>query len=234
MRTIRKLTCPDKLTQWRQANQSDINYGYDLLPQELSLIVLDYLVSEQRGLCAYTGISITVKSAHIEHVFPQKHCSIDEQTKYENLAACTPAPNQKSKLPYGAQKKGNWPSSDERMQFVSPHTEGCDRRFIFSPRGHVMAADGDRPAAETIKKLGLDCKSLRERRLRAINAAVGAGRRTRLTPNAKGLRNRLARLQEADQGEGKLEEFEFVLRQVIPKRLNQVEAIRKSKRGKKR
>lgn len=230
MRMISKQQCPTQLTEWRLANQHDVNFGYKLLPSALYALVLESLISEQRGLCAYTGISVTVNSAHVEHIFPQNHCSKDEETRYENLAACVPAPNQKSKLPYGAQFKDSWPSAAEMQDFVSPYSHGCEKRFVFGIRGTMEAAPNDAAAAKTIEKLGLDHRALRERRLRSINAAIGAGRKTQLSLDAKAIRNRISKLKADEHGQGRLEEFCFMLVQVLPKRLKQVEAIRNSKR----
>ena len=230
---IKRAPCPKDLTEWRKANEKDVNYGYKLLPKELANIVLTSLVAEQRGLCAYTGIAITPDTAHIEHIYPQKHCSIDEQTRYENLAACTPPPNQKSKLPFGAQFKDSWPSEAELSQFVTPYSQNCDRRFVFTLRGRVEASKDDAAAATTIEKLGLDHPALQQRRLRTINSVIGVGKKIKLNMKAKDLRNRLAKLEASEHGNDRLEEFCSTLLQVIPKRLLQVEAIRQSK-GKKK
>lgn len=234
MRRISRNPVPPALTTWRQQRQDDPNFGYDLMPANLRTSVLLSLVSEQRGLCAYTGVRITRMSSHIEHLFPQQHCTVDEQTRYENLAACTPAPNS-GRLSYGAHEKDNWPGEAERSMFVTPYSEGCESRFSFNLRGKISATDSaDEPAKETIRQLRLDHPGLTARRKAAIQASLGLGRTRKLRVDAKVARNSLSRLARQEDEAAQLDEFSFVLKQAIPKHLERLETIRKAKRAKKK
>ena len=78
MRRIEKRNEPAELRHWRAAHQvepagSGINYGYAALRQSPAVTdrLLDALLAEQGGLCAYTGRRIGHPSAHVEHLIPQ-------------------------------------------------------------------------------------------------------------------------------------------------------------------
>src|SRR5688500_18208099 len=112
MRWIRKSREPSQLTRWRARYKNDPNFDYDLLRISTDVIaaIEASLLSEQGWLCAYTGCRIEDGTFHIEHIFPQDHCTKLEAVTYRNMLACFPRPNWGHKAPYGADQKGNWPT----------------------------------------------------------------------------------------------------------------------------
>lgn len=222
MRAISPRPEPASFTNWRAASQNDINYGYDLIPGDLRAAIKDALIAEQRGLCADTGIGIVAGRSHIEHLLPQAHCEPGgEDVDYHNMVACFPGPNQ-GYVPFGAVRKGNWPSPAERFRFVSPRSAECESRFRFSIRGKISVAEDDEAARETVRRLGLDHK-----RLEALREAAIAATLHRLDlPSA---RKRLATLLQAEKAGGRLEPFCFALKQALAKHILRLESIRESK-----
>ncbi|MCI0376292.1 MAG: TIGR02646 family protein [Gemmataceae bacterium] len=221
------------MTQWRAQSQADINFGYDLMPVELRATVKVALVREQRGLCAYTGIGIDSNNSHIEHLTPQEHCQNGEDVSYANLVACYPSPNS-GYVAYGAHKKANWPSPDERHLFVSPRSQGCEDRFAFNLRGEMAAAnDCDGAAKVTIQKLGLNHQGLQARRQAAINATLEFRGKKTASLDLKLAKRRLGGLVQAEAGSQELEPFCFVLKQALGKHIKRLEGIKESKQRKK-
>jgi uncharacterized protein (TIGR02646 family) len=224
MRAISPRPEPPAFTNWRAASQNDINYGYDLIPGELRAEIKDALIAEQRGLCAYTGVGIDASRSHIEHLLPQAHCRRGiEDVRYDNMVACYPEPGH-GHVPFGAIRKGNWPSPAERPLFVSPRSAACESRFFFSIRGKISVAEGDKAAGETVRRLGLDHPKLEALRREAIVATL---HRLDL-PSA---RKRLTRLEKAESGGGPLEPFCFALKQALRKHIVRLEFIRESKKA---
>ena len=70
MREISRRDEPLSYTEWRAGAQNDINYGYDLIPGEIRKEIKGALIDEQRGLCAYTGISIIGSRSHMDGKSP--------------------------------------------------------------------------------------------------------------------------------------------------------------------
>lgn len=223
MRSISPRPEPVNYTNWRAASQNDINYGYDLIPGDLKAEIKDALIAEQRGLCAYTGISIDPTRSHIEHLRPQAHCRRGrEDVDYHNMVACFPG-SKHGYVPFGAVRKGNWPSPAELYLFVSPRSPGCESRFRFNLRGKISAAEDDGAACETIRRLGLDHKQLEDLRREAIDATLDG-------LDLRSARRRLSSLEQAEQAGGPLEPFCFALKQALHKHIRRLEAIRESKK----
>jgi uncharacterized protein (TIGR02646 family) len=223
MRAISPRPEPIAFTNWRAASQNDINYDYDLMPGELRAEIKDALIADQGGLCAYTGIAIDASRSHIEHLLPQAHCRRGiEDVRYDNMVACYPEPGH-GHVPFGAIRKGNWPSPAERPLFVSPRSDGCESRFSFNIRGKISVADDDKAAGETVRRLGLDHPRLEALRKEAIDATL---HRLDL-PSA---RKRLTGLLRAEEAGGRLEPFCFALKQALRKYIVLLESIKKSSR----
>lgn len=231
MREIKESPEPTELTQWRE-NTPGI--GYRDFPSGLYQLVKAALIKDQRGLCAYTGIGIASRNAgersHIEHLLPQDHCTSGEDLAYANMVACYPAPGA-AYVPYGAVRKGNWPSPAEFHLFVSPRSSGCEERFSFNLQGKVSAARPDDAAAnETIRRLGLDHTTLTAMRREAIGSTLEIPGRGPSSLDTRSAKRRLARLQRVEDEGGRLEPFCFVLKQALVKHIQRLEAIRQAKR----
>ncbi len=235
MRQIEKRAQPRELAGWRAANQAapargGINFGYDALRQSpgVATRLLESLLAEQGGLCAYTGRRIDLGSAHVEHLIPQTHCERGQDVAYDNLVACWPQPNGPHGH-FGAHAKGSWPSPAETDQFVSPLRKGCESRFVFNQRGEINPANpADPAAAATIRKLKLDHKLLTALRRSEIEGVLGRERDLSL----KEARRRLRSIEAAeallkDGASVTLDPFCFALKQALTKYIKVGERRRK-------
>lgn len=226
MRRIRKTPEPRTLGEWRARSQSDLNFGYSLLPAEVRDVVVESLVSEQGWLCAYTGCRIDQSRCHVEHVKAQAHCQHGEDVAYDNLVACHPAPNT-GEAAYGAHPKRDWPPPQEKYLFVSPLDDGCEERFQFNLRGEIQPADpNDAAAVTTIRKLRLDHPELTKLRKEAIGATL---ERSSL-PSVADARRRLAQLERSLPSGIQLDPYCFALKQALRKHITRIESIRQSKK----
>ncbi len=237
MRKIEKRQEPAELTQWRAAHQADpsgggINYGYDALRQSPTVVdsLVDSLLAEQGGLCAYTGRRIHRDSTHVEHLRPQTpwqaHRGLD--VAYSNMVGCWPQPNGPRGL-YGAHPKEDWPAPGEEAQFVFPLSNGCEDRFHFNQRGEIKPAKpNDQAAVTTISRLKLDHKLLTALRGREIEAVLGTMRSLSL----KEARQRLRGIQEAEEALNRganvaLDPYCFALKRALERFIKAGERIRK-------
>ncbi len=231
MRQIMKRPEPRNLTHWRAANQNDLNFGYGLINADLRAEIRQALVAEQGGLCAYTGRRMDEASCHIEHPTPQAHCGHGEDVSYSNMLACVPAPHA-PRLLYGAHRKGSWPTPMEAPLFVSPLRPACGTRFSFTLRGEIEPRNpADHAAAETISRLGLKHPLLSQLRKAAIDRTIGVHGKGPASLDLKNARKRMSSLTAAEQNNGGLEPFSFVLQQALEKHIARMEAIRDSRGG---
>lgn len=137
MRTIHKQgNEPNELEQRRN---SSTPFGWEELNDDLDLKeeTMDALLSEQGFLCAYTGVRIEQRNAHIEHLKPRSHdWNGDTDVRYDNMVACYP---KEGGCPFGAMYKGNWPSPEEWGTFITPLEDRCEHCFHFSNRSMVAS-----------------------------------------------------------------------------------------------
>lgn len=219
MRRITKTFPPQTLTKWCEDN-CEVNHGYgDLLGTAVYHDLKSTLLQEQGWLCAYTGRSIDSKSSHVEHIKPQCRCIEWEDVEYRNVVACFPADGGDTSHGYGAPVKASW---WDEQRFVSPISDECERRFRFTWGGHIHPSPNDHEgAAETIVVLGLDKASLQQLRKARIDGFFGFGSRTKTRPlSIKDAETALANIERRDNN-GRLQEFCFVLKQLLPKYIAQ-------------
>lgn len=219
MRRVTKTHPPQELTAWRDANR-EVNHTYhDLTGTEAHRALKFKLLQEQGWLCAYTGRSIDSDSSHIEHVKPQCECAEWEDVEYRNVVACFPADGGDVSHGYGAPIKASW---WDEQRFVTPLSEECERRFRFVWSGHVHPSpDGHECAIVTIDALRLDAVPLRQLRKARIDGFFGFGPRARTRPlSIDEARTVLANIEYRDNN-GRLQEFCFVLKQLLPKYIEQ-------------
>jgi uncharacterized protein (TIGR02646 family) len=222
MRQISKGAEPAVLTQWKAQNRALPTYCYGSLSA-------DHRLAIRTSLCAYTGRRIGVESCHIEHLRPQAHCGHGEDVDYRNLVAGVPAPNT-PKLPYGAHRKGAWPTIADEHLFVSPLSGGCAARFSFRLNGQIEAANAiDAAAVETITRLGLNAPALVQLRKAAIEATLQIRGRGPASIGIADARRRLRDLEQAEQQIGTLEPYSFVLVQALERQIQRIERIREAK-----
>lgn len=215
MRRVTKTHPPQELTAWRDANRETNHTYHDLLGTAAHAALRAKLLEEQGWLCAYTGRSIDNGSFHVEHVKPQCECGEWEDVDYRNVVACVPADGGDASIGYGAPIKANW--WDEQL-FISPLSAECERRFRFVWSGHVHPnPEGNERATATIAALQLDADSLSKLRKARIDGFFGFGSNTRARPlSIADARKALANIENRD-GNGRLLEFFFVLKQLLPK-----------------
>lgn len=251
MRTIRKRPPPSSLVQWREERRTaedDVARPFTYAALKSSPVIRDVrraLYEEQGGICAYTGIALRPDDGeersgfHVEHLVAQQHCVHEPglDTDYSNLVACWPGPNHPATVPYGAHKKGNWPSPEETGDFVSPLRQDCTSRFQFNRRGVISAASAtDQPAKTTIECLGLGHSELIAKRRAAIQGALSPKGKLLSLDQARRLQERLARTEETlDTGQQvQLPAFIFAIRPCVAKEVRKLEGILQSRRGKAR
>lgn len=215
MRRITKTNPPLELNTWLEENK-EYNHGYkDILGTKAHQMLKEKLLKEQGWLCAYTGKKIENETSHVEHLKPQTTCEEWEDVEYRNVVACFPADGGDTSHGYGAPIKGGWWDEEN---FISPLADDCERRFKFSWAGHISPNPDDHAAAKkTIAVLQLDEKSLQLLRKSRIDGFFGFGPRTRAKPlSIADAQRALENIDRLDH-DGRLREFCFVLKQLLPK-----------------
>lgn len=213
--------------------------------------VEDSLHSEQGGLCAYTGITLRLRPAdpathlprevcfHLEHLKPQVHCNqgatavYGQDTAHDNLVACWPYPNYSTAVPYGAQKKGDWPGPGEEHLFLSPLLPSCSDRFRFNRRGEIRPArPDDTVAARTISALGLDHRGLVALRQAAIlDYLHPKGAQLKLNEARRLHQQLLRQMQDLDHGlPVRLPPFCFAIVPALEREIRKLEGIHASRK----
>lgn len=170
MRSITQFREPAELRKWKKENsKTPQNLSYKNIPGDVLERVKRSLLHEQKGLCAYSMQRLTgIDSFHIEHIEPQGH-NPEKDINYSNMAACFPANGGDISHGYGAPVKGG-AAVKPNEDFVSSHSKGCEKRFLFSWDGKIDPAPDDICAQRTINLLNLNHSAIVELRQRAIAA----------------------------------------------------------------
>jgi uncharacterized protein (TIGR02646 family) len=165
MKRIEKSASPKELTQWCTA-QGNTNCRYSNLPSDIRAIVKQRLLHDQGHICCYTGIRISDRHSHIEHLKPQsRYYEKHEDVDYQNLFAAYPG-SDFGQCGYGAHPKSDWYDED---QLISPLSAQCEQAFQFNQYGKITAHPHHPSAKTTIEQLKLDNQSLAEMRAQAID-----------------------------------------------------------------
>ena len=213
MRKVTKTHPPKVFQDWLRENK-DLDCCYTALKGTPAHIALKaHLIAEQGYLCAYTGRTISDTGSHVEHVKPQNECEGLEDVEYRNMLACFPIDGGDVTYGYGASVKGGkW----DIEKFISPCSQDCERRFLFTWNGRIKpAAEDDRSAQYTISLIQLDNDALADMRRGAIKGIFGFGRGS--TELSKAEAERLLLSIDTPDGSGKLRPFCFVLKQLLTK-----------------
>lgn len=191
MRSIIQTSEPAQSKKWKRENKSNPqNLTYKNLPTEVKIAIKQGLLKEQGEICGYTMCRLgDIESSHLEHIEPQ-NISPEKALNYSNMLACTPKDGGDISLGYGAPIKGGT-SVEINVDFVSPHSKGCEKRFHFDSNGKIYPASGDIAARATISLLQLDNPVLTELRQAAL-AAHG------LKLSQRNLRTRTPRLTASE------------------------------------
>lgn len=162
MNQITKKGEPVSFHQWKRMNAHKSVTYQDLtgdVKQELKQTLLD----EQHWVCCYCGERILEENSHIEHLKPRSKYSQDQLDYYNMLASC----NGKKQC---GDKKNDWYDSHNT---ISPLSNNCEVRFLYSPDGQILpAADNDDAAVQTIENIGLNIKKLIALRSQSIEGAL--------------------------------------------------------------
>lgn len=174
MKHIQKTGCPHPYTVWCAEVAGTSKSDWREVTSAQKQVILEAMIADQGGLCAYTMRRIDKNSSHVEHIKPQSRCREDlpgSDLEYANLVACYPRHDVKGQPHYGARCKGNWWVNDG-AEFVSPLQPACERVFRFKLDGEIEAINNRTEAKTTITVLGLDHRSLTEDRKRAIQEFI--------------------------------------------------------------
>jgi uncharacterized protein (TIGR02646 family) len=188
--------------------------------------MLDLLIREQHGLCAYTMKTIAKQNgqwqAHIEHVLPQS-VHAEETLSWGNLLACVPTG--KKACDYGAHRKADYDPAAH--PFTSPLQPGIEREFRFLQNGRVEGRTARAQASIEPSVLYLNHGHLVADRRARIQSALSH------RPTATQARKRAAVLRTPDR-EGKLEAYGEALAQVLDQYAQNREAKADRTAGKRR
>lgn len=218
MQFVNKGTAPIELQNWISTNQGTANFGFEYLDGVVKGILRMKLLSEQFYICCYTGLRLSEKNNHIEHMIPQSDSMVrhrpDETVAYSNMVICDNSND------FGARFKADWPKSEEAHLFVKPTEISCKSRFVYNRSGSVSSNSGDTAAQTTIEKLNLNHAKLSRIRINAINNLFF------FTPKGdtdyrKFLKRSIDRISTPVNG--KYEELSFVLVQILTKKLDSLE-----------
>lgn len=230
MKYIRKKGPPRVYADWCTAVEGTEQADWREVRSAEKHQVLEGLIADQGGLCAYTMRRIERHSSHVEHIKPQSRCRDElpgSDLDYRNLVACFPRHAQRASSQYGAHRKGGW-WEDDGAQFVSPLHPACEHLFRFKIDGEIEAIDDRIEAVTTIDVLGLDHRSLTEDRRRAIDEFIYGP--TKSDPmSAAAARRALNRI--CDLGEdGRFYEFCVALRAALMAYLDRLAKLRQRRR----
>jgi uncharacterized protein (TIGR02646 family) len=172
VRSIRKRAEPAELQAWKSENAATSqNLHYDYLHTSVKHAMLQALIAEQHGLCAYTLRPIANAQtngsngdAHIEHILPRS-LHAEKSVAWDNLLACYP---KQTTCRFGAQKKADYDPAQK--PFVAPTRMGVEAHFKFRQTGRVEAMSPD--AATTENVLDLNNPALVNDRRAKIDAAL--------------------------------------------------------------
>lgn len=174
MKYIQKTGCPHSYSKWCTEVAEPNNYDWSEVRSVQKNPILEAMIADQGGLCAYTMHRIDNNSSHVEHIKPRSRCRQDlrgSDLDYTNLVACFPRDGMKAQCRYGAQRKDDWWDNDG-AEFVSPLQPTCEQVFRFKLNGEIEAINNRTEAITTIKVLGLNHRSLTEDRKRVIEEFI--------------------------------------------------------------
>lgn len=172
MRSITKRAECGALRDWKKFNATSTqNIHYDNLGKEQRDPMLDALINEQGGLCAYTMKQIVRVGgdwhAHIEHILPRSQYP-DQSVEWTNLLACVPGRN--IDCGYGAKRKDKYDPGIN--PFINPTKGGVSAQFRFRENGEIEGLTADAKACADEKVLNLNHIELVNDRAGKIRGAL--------------------------------------------------------------
>ena len=166
MKRIIKGIEPVQFSTWKSGKKTSGHPEWKRVPPDIKNIVHQSLLEEQGYICCYCERQIRESGSHTEHFRPKRFG--DLQVDYANLL-CSCERDLKAGVPYHCGVlKDDW--FDENL-LVSPLTENCEDRFLFTGSGEILPRqDEDEAATTTIARLGLNVEKLKAMRAKAIEA----------------------------------------------------------------
>ena len=209
MKSITKGAECVELRRWKKLNVSTPeNINYDNLGSQERTPILDALIKEQGGLCAYTMCSISGEPgnwrAHIEHILPRSAYPGQTSVDWPNLVACIPTGNQCCE--YGAHRKGAYDAGAK--PFVNPVGLGVTGQFRFRMDGEVQGLTPTAQISISENVLNLNHPRLVNDRRAKIQGALDK------TPSASQALQRAAALRKSGSN-GFLEPYCEAVAQVL-------------------
>jgi uncharacterized protein (TIGR02646 family) len=161
MKQVTKDVSPREFEDWKARGNEDWQPSYGILRNPEKRALHESLLAEQGWVCCYCGRSVTLDDSHIEHFRPQERYR-ELALNYENLhASCLRETEPGRPLHCGHAKGADF---DEELH-VSPLSEDCERRFLYTLDGRIILGDpADTGAAYMLDLLKLDIAFLRNRR----------------------------------------------------------------------
>jgi uncharacterized protein (TIGR02646 family) len=173
MKRIVKNSEPEAFREWKDSQLPSPSW-VSLYGSPAKGTLHESLLDEQGCICCYCGKRIRLEDSHIEHLKPRSVCP-RLQVEYDNLlASCEGDTNAVTprRDRHCGHRKGEW---CDPLLMVSPLQENCEEHFRYTLQGEI-GPSGDksmeRPAQETILRLGLDSTVLKRARRRAITAVL--------------------------------------------------------------
>lgn len=167
MKYIRKGSEPEILAGWKRANKRKKSLKFDDLDPSVRSNLKDQLLKEQSFLCCYCEQRIAADASHIEHIKPRSQYPQLEVEYLKLTCSCQGESDPKEPKHCGA-SKGGW---YDVSRFISPLKPDCEKRFRYLGDGSILPNnENDDAARETIDRLGLDIRKLRDKRREAVRA----------------------------------------------------------------
>jgi uncharacterized protein (TIGR02646 family) len=160
---ILKQNEPQEFTDWKSLANTNWQPSFENLSGTPKESIYESLITEQGCICCYCESNLSNKDFHIEHFRPQHDPSVDP-LDYSNMLCSCQNQLKKGEPRHCGNLKDKW--FDEKL-LISPLDPSCEKHFLFLGNGLINPANNDNAAAETIKRLGLDCP-----KLNALRASV--------------------------------------------------------------
>lgn len=213
MRYIQRGDEPIELTQFKAAANSDWTPTYAKLTRIEKEAIHKQMAREQGYLCGYCGIRIrdVEGDCHIEHVEAQSKKS-ERALDYSNMLGSCMGREVKGETRRVPEHCGE--SRGNRELRVTPFMQDCGEYFVFGSDGRIDATTDPakhEAASDTIEKLQLDVKRLRQARAAAIDAALEGLDEV----SAEEMKVEAERYDMPSPVDGKLAPFSFAIRQVL-------------------
>lgn len=205
MKHVVKSASPAQFDAWKSSGNASWQPAYSNLQNPQKKVLHQALLDEQGRVCCYCGRSISLENSHIEHFRPQEthpHLALD----FDNLyASCIRETKPGAPLHCGHAKGRDF----DAARHISPQDPQCERRFVYTLGGAILAADAADAAADYMRDLlKLDIAFVRARREAVLASVFDSGFLETVTDSEL---QRLAHAFRTPDADGALDDFGHVL-----------------------